>query len=219
MKIQLTLLLVLCSIIVNAQSYFYPISKETFDSLNTNKYYGRVYLRNQTYLDGWIKKTPVNRFIKFKHNLNDKKYELFTAFKVEGFNLVSANLDTAWYVFQKVKSENYEWRPLRILIDGGPEGLHLLRYAWLTFSLTNINLFNSNTYQINWIYFMWKADKQELIEITSFNRDLKNNISSCKLALEYYKENKRKLVGDGNYTHLQNIIQIYNKHKEHEKEN
>lgn len=220
MKIYLTLILVLCFIGASSQSYYHTLSKDQFDTLDNSKYYGRLFLKDNTQLDGWVKKTPTDEIIKFKVN-GDNKYQIYTPFKVEGFYLVNAQLDTAWFVFKRVKSENKEYRALRILIDGGPEGLHLLRYAWLSSSVTRWNFFNSDVYQLNWKYFLWEAKNRELIDIIFYSKQLKRAIKDSKQAFEYYKEHRKKFNRDGHYVYLSNTIRIYNidKQKNNEKEN
>jgi len=207
--ITLTFIFVLCYIGVFSQHFYHTISKETFDSLNNNKYYGRLFMKNESFIDGWVKRTPTDEYLHFKAD-GKESYTIYNAFKVTGFHLINAKLDTAWYVFQKVKSERNKSRALRILIGGEENKIHLLRYAWLTYEESKVGgWFGSNAYEINWKYFIWKDGK--LIELVFYRKHLKGNISDCPEALSYYKEYKRKLDGDGHFTHLQNIIRIYNK--------
>ncbi len=211
MKYYLSILLVLLCIGANAQKFYHVISNETFDSLNTNMYYGKLFLKNGTQLYGWVKRTTTDEIIKFKENKEDT-YKIYTAFKVVGFYLINAELDTAWFVFKRVRSENEEYRALRILVDGGPSGLHLLRYAWLSSYVSSLNKwkwFNPDVYQINWSYFLWNAKNKELTELVFYSKHLKRNIEDNELALEYYKKHRRKLKY-GNYTSLKNLIRIYN---------
>ena len=199
------------------QSFYTTITKSEFDSLVSQTWYkGRVFFRNDSYVDGWIHRVPEEALIKFKlydgddkSKLKDIQTDILTAHRVEGF-YNTYEKDTAWFVFLDAKNGRGRKKPkaFRILIND-PEGISLLRISWLEAAETRLNLFNSNAYEIRWMYYVWKDMELNQLFLTN---DVKKFIKDDEEALAYYKKNKRKFEhGDKHYGYLSNLIHIYNK--------
>ena len=199
MKYCVFIIVYLLSFAAYSQINFYDyIEKDEYDSLANSWRQGRIFLKGRKYVDGYFKNTEVDNYILLRSN--DKIYKVLKN-QVTGLYVITGQ-DTAKFVMFIIDREH---TALHLLLEGRKNGISLFGRVWITDD--NDDIFAKNKFTIRWEYYLWK---QKLIALTSL-KILKSVIKDNEIALQYYKQNKKKLKNTKTfYTQLLKLLTIYN---------